>query len=177
MKKNKLSVIFFLLCIISYYIYKKFNNSNLNYLYIGDSRTYYRNSFNYDKYLFSDINYKNIKSGTINNDFKIIKNKNIYLNQLISNSDVIILSANNFEYQNKCKKNKRIIKEYDDIVYRDIDELVTLINKISNAKVYVIGNVCFNNTYEQEYKSSKYVYISYKNVENIEEIIRKTVYN
>lgn len=177
MKKNKLSVIFFLLCIISFLIYKKFNNLNINYLYIGDSRTYYINSFKYEKYLYDSVNYKNIKNNIINNDFKVIKNKNVYLNQLISNSDVIILNANNFEFNNKCKKNKRIISEYDEINYNNLEELVDLINKISNAKLYVLGNYCIDGVYEQEYKSSKYVYISHKNVENIDKIIRKTMYN
>lgn len=177
MKKNKLSVIFFLLCILSFLIYKRFDSAKLKFLYIGDSETYYENSFNYDKYIYDNINYKNIYVNIINNDHKIIKGKNLYLNQLISGSDIIILNANTFEFANKCKKNTRIIGEYDKIIFEDLEKLVDLINRISDAKVYVIGNYCFNNSYIQEYKSEKYVYISYKNIKNIEEIIRKTLYN
>ena len=111
------------------------------------------------------------------NVFQTLRDHLDYLNQLISSSDVIILNANNFAYQDKCRKNKRIISEYDKVIASDLENLIVLINKISNAKIYVIGNYCFNDIYEQEYKSSKYVYISYKNIENIEKIIRKTMYN
>ena len=146
-------------------------------MYIGDSKTYFMNSFNYNKYLFDEVSYNNIQNYIVNNDYKVVKGKNIYLNQLISNSDVIILNANNFEYNNKCKKNKRIISEYDKILFYDLEKLVNLINRISSAKVYVIGNYCFNNIYIQNYTNEKYVYIKYENIENINKIIRKTLYN
>ena len=73
MKKNKLSVIFFLLCIISFFIYRKFEHSNLNYLYIGDSKTYYENSFHYLSYIYDSIEYKKIRDNIVNNSYKVIK--------------------------------------------------------------------------------------------------------
>ena len=177
MKKNILSVIFFLLCILCIIIYRKFDNSNLDYIFIGDSDIYYKNNFKYEKYLYDSISYKSLKDNILNNDYKVIKEKNIYLNQVISNSDVIILSANNFSYFNKCKKSSRIIDEYDDILEKDIESLVDVISKISNAKIYVLGNYCLKGNYEQIFNSDKYVYISYKNVKSIDKIIKKSMYN
>ena len=46
-----------------------------------------------------------------NNDYKIVKDKFIYLNQLIKKSDYIVINANNFEYKMKCRKNNRIVKQ------------------------------------------------------------------
>ena len=177
MKKNILSVIFFLLCILCIIIYRKFDNSNLDYIFIGDSDIYYKNNFKYEKYLYDSISYKSLKDNILSNDYKVIKEKNIYLNQVISNSDVLILSTNNFSYFNKCKKSSRIIDEYDDILEKDIESLVDVISKISNAKIYVLGNYCLKGNYEQIFSSDKYVYISYKNVKNIDKIIKKSMYN
>ncbi len=177
MKKNILSVIFFLLCILCIVIYRKFDESKLDYIFIGDSDVYYKNNLNYEKYLYDNISYKLLRDNIVNNDYKIIKGKYIYLNQVIANSDVIILNANNFSYLNKCKKSKRIINDYDKILGKDLDSLVAIINKISNAKIFVIGNYCLKDNHNQMFNSDNYVYISYKNVKNIDKIIKKSLYN
>ena len=176
MKKNILSVIFFLLCILSFLIYKRFDNKSLSYLYIGDVKVYNKYEFKYNKYTFDNITYSQIKKSITSNDFKVIKEKNVYLNQLISNSDVIILSANNFEYKNKCKKNNRILKEYNSLIYSDLLNLVNVIKKISTAKIYIIGNYCSNEKNNQIFADDNFVYISYKDIENIDKIIRKTIH-
>lgn len=181
MKKNILPVIFFLLCFLSFFIYKKFNKNNLDILYIGDNSVYNMliSSFelSVNKYTYDSVTYKDIENNIKLNDSKIVKNKNIYLNQLISKSDILIMSANNFKYKNKCKKNERIIKEYDDIVYSEILSLYNVIDKISDAKVYIIGNECFNNDHKQLFEFDNIYYINSSNVEDIEDFIVKTANN
>ena len=98
---KKISVIFFLLCLVLIFIYNKYNFGNLDILYLGDDEIYYKYIFDLksNKYTYDNISYKDIVNEIKSNSFKIIKNKNVYLNQLISSSDVILLSANNFEYK------------------------------------------------------------------------------
>lgn len=181
MKKNILSVIFFLLCFLSFFIFKKFNKNNLDILYIGDNNVYNTliSSFelNVNKYTYDSVTYKDIENNIKSNDFKIIKNKNVYLNQLISKSDILIMSANNFKYKNKCKKNERILNEYDEIVYSEIISLYDVIEKISDAKVYIVGNECFKSNHKQLFEFDNIYYISSSNIENIEDFIVKTANN
>ena len=70
MKKILLTVIFFLLCLILFLIYNKFNTNNLNILYIGENNTYYKylSSTKYfiNKYTYDTITYKDIKNEIIN---------------------------------------------------------------------------------------------------------------
>ena len=181
MKKILLTVIFFLLCLILFLIYNKFNTNNLNILYIGENNTYYKylSSTKYfiNKYTYDTITYKDIKNEIINNSVRVIKDKNVYLNQLISKSDIIVLNANNFKYNKKCNKSSKIIKEYDNIVFNEINELSLLINKISNSKIYIIGNYCSNNNkIKQNISFENIYYIGYDNADDIYNIIEKTAY-
>ena len=75
MKKNILSVIFFLLCILCIVIYRKFDESKLDYVFIGDSDVYYKNNLNYEKYLYDNISYKLLRDNIVNNDYKICRIK------------------------------------------------------------------------------------------------------
>lgn len=177
---KKISVIFFLLCLISIFIYNIFKKENIDVLYLGDSEYYYEyvsdiKKYKISKYSYDSVVYKNITNDIKDNSFKIIKGKNLYLTQAISNSDIIILSANNFEYKNKCKKIDRIINEYDIVINRDVNSLINVISRISNSKIIVIGNSCENHI--QNLKLYNGYYLNFENIEDLDKIISKIANN
>lgn len=173
--KIKILVIFFLALIMSFIIYNVTLNNRKSILILGDNHLLDSNYKTYDKYLYDDLKdnvvffnelfteegktYKDIINDIKNNKYVISKNKNIYLNQLISKANIIILNANNSEYFKKCNKSKSIIKEYNKKISNDIDSLIKIINKISTSKIIVIGNYCLNG---KDYSSyySRYNYIN-----------------
>jgi hypothetical protein len=171
-----------LLCFISICIFYKFKSDNIKILFLGDDIVYNKyikdiDEYKIEKYLYDSVTYKEILSDIKSNSYKVIKNKSIYLNQLISSSDVIIFSANNFEYKNKCKKSNRIISDYDDSIKNDINNLTNVIDKISNSKIFIIGNSCSNKNHEQNLNLSNVYYVDAKKIENLSEFINKVVYN
>ena len=93
-------------------MYSKFNNVNNEILLFGEIDILNRdfndsnriiNTFFYDK-----VNVNRLVSSIKNNDYKVVKNKKIYLNQLIYSSNYIYIGVN--KYDNKIdkliKKNK-----------------------------------------------------------------------
>lgn len=173
--KIKILVIFFLALIMSFIIYNVTLNNRKSILILGDNHLLDSNYKTYDKYLYDDLKdnvvffnelfteegktYKDIINDIKDNKYVVFKNKNIYLNQLISKANIIILNANNSEYFKKCNKSKSIIKEYNKKISNDIDSLIKIINKISTSKIIVIGNYCLNG---KDYSSyySRYNYIN-----------------
>ena len=151
--KRKILVIFLLLVPLSYFIYKITFNETKDILFFGDNylltmenKSYLENidksKYNINTFTYDNITYKEMLKKIKTNDYIIIKNKKVYLNQLISKAEYIIINANNREYFNKCKKNDNILKNYNDFINNDITNLYNLINKISTAKIIVIGNYC-----------------------------------
>lgn len=183
MKKNKLLVIFFLSCFFSYIIYNYTLEKRINILVLGDNYLLNNKYKTYDKYLsdkyynlnslnklFTSENstYKDIINNIKSNYYVYSKNKKIYLNPLITSADVIIVNANNEKYFEKCVKGKNIIKNYNNDLIKDIDELKKLINKISPAKVIVISNYCYNQEYDLnngDINLNK-IYFKYQNSKN-----------
>ena len=173
--KIKILVIFFLALIMSFIIYNVTLNNRKSILILGDNHLLDSNYKTYDKYLYDDLKddivffnelfteegktYKDIINDIKDNKYVVFKNKNVYLNQLISKANIIILNANNSEYFKKCNKSKSIIKEYNKKISNDIDSLIKIINKISTSKIIVIGNYCLNG---KDYSSyySRYNYIN-----------------
>ena len=118
--KIKILVIFFLALILSFIIYNVTLNNRKSILILGDNHLLDSSYKTYDKYLYDDFKndivffnelfteedktYKDIINDIKNNKYVISKNKNIYLNQLISKANIIILNANNSEYFKKCNK-------------------------------------------------------------------------
>lgn len=162
MKKNKLLVIFFLSLIGSYLIYNHTIKERINILILGDNYLLNSKYKTYDKYLLdkyynlNDLNkiftsenvtYEDIINNIKNNYYVYSKDKKIYLNQVISSSDIIILNANNNKYFEKCDKNEKILRDYDEKTKNTIYEVKKIINKISPAKVIVISNYCYNVKY------------------------------
>lgn len=186
--KIKILVIFFLALIFSFIIYDVTLTNRKSILILGDNHLTNNEYKTYDKYLYDDLkdnvvffnelftldknNYKDILNDIKNNKYVVSKNKKIYLNQLISKSNIIILNANNEEYFNKCNKSDSILKEYDKKIYDDLNNLNNVINKISTAKIIIIGNYCINkenNDLNQLYKNYNYInmFDLTKNNENI----------
>ncbi len=186
--KIKILVIFFLALIFSFIIYDVTLTNRKSILMLGDNHLTNNEYKTYDKYLYDDLkndvvffnelftldknNYKDILNDIKNNKYVVSKNKKIYLNQLISKSNIIILNANNEEYFNKCNKSDSILKEYDKKIYDDLNNLINVINKISTAKIIIIGNYCINkdnNNLNQLYKNYNYInmFDLTKNKENI----------
>lgn len=186
--KIKILVIFFLALIFSFIIYDVTLTNRKSILMLGDNHLTNNEYKTYDKYLYDDLkndvvffnelftldknNYKDILNDIKNNKYVVSKNKKIYLNQLISKSNIIILNANNEEYFNKCNKSDSILKEYDKKIYDDLNSLINVINKISTAKIIIIGNYCINkdnNNLNKLYKNYNYInmFDLTKNKENI----------
>lgn len=173
--KIKILVIFFLALIMSFIIYNVTLNNRKSILILGDNHLLDSNYKTYDKYLYDDLKddvvffnelfteegktYKDIINDIKDNKYVISKNKNVYLNQLISKANIIILNANNSEYFKKCNKSKSIIEEYNKKVSNDIDSLIRIINKISTSEIVVIGNYCLNGEDNSSYYN-KYNYIN-----------------
>lgn len=162
MKKNKLLVIFFLSCILSYIIYNYTINNRIDILVLGDNYLLNSEYETYDKYLLDkyynlnnfnklftseNITYKEIINKIKNNYYIYSKDKKIYINPLIASADIIIVNANNEKYFEKCNKSESVILKYDEDVSNDINKLKNLIKKISPAKVVVISNYCYNQNY------------------------------
>jgi hypothetical protein len=179
---KKIPVIFFLLCFISIIIFNKFKSSNKNVLYLGDNEIFYKyiskiDKFNINKYTYDSVTYKKIVDEIKDNSYKIIKDKNIYLNQLISDSDVIILSANNFEYKNKCEKIDRIINDYDLLINDEINLLISVLKKISTSKIIILGNSCNKKEHVQELNLLEGNYINIENIRDLDKFISKIINN
>ena len=99
--KKILPVIFFLI-IVSIFITNKFNKSNKEtILFLGETKYLSKinseefTDYNIKYFLYDDINYNNLIKNIKNNDYYILKDKNIYLNQLINSADYIIINLNN----------------------------------------------------------------------------------
>jgi len=172
MKIKKILIIFLVSLIFTFIIYKINYKKKINVTLIGDNNIKSLSIENYISYLNKDSsidkvndiftfdykNYKNIKEDIKNNKYIYYKDKKVYLNQQLSDSEIIILNANNDEYLSKCKKSNRILKEYNYKIYKDTKEVVELINKISNSKIIILGNYCSN--YNKEI--SNYLSFLYK---------------
>ena len=144
--KIKILVIFILSILLTIIIYYLTIDKTKNILYIGETN----NTINYKDYeintfLYDNITYKELIKSIKNNDNIVIKNKKIYLNQLVNKADFIIISINNIEYNKKCKKEDYIINKYNKLINNYKIELISVIKKISSGKVIIVENNCDNN--------------------------------
>ena len=177
MKKINILVIFLFACLSVFLIYKKYYKKENKILILGDNNLIEITNYNYLNNLKK--NYKNINTDFISNYKKYydiendIKNNlyiynkgsKIYLNQEISNSNIIIISANNFNYAFRCGKNNRIIDEYNNENYIYLNNLINTIKRISDAKVIIMGNYCTHyNEYISDRLNKMYANMNYINM-------------
>jgi len=141
--KNKLLVIFFISVFFSILIYNCFHKTNNSILLIGEYNDILLSNKNKNlkTFLYDEITYKELVNSIKNNDYIIVKNKKVYLNQLINNSSYIIVYANNNEYVKKCKNNK-ITENYKKRLEYNKMELENIIKKISSKNIAFVTNDC-----------------------------------
>ncbi len=141
---KKILVIFLIAIITSLLIYKYKKNDEIEkVLFIGEK--YYLNEIKetkFNKFLYDNITYKELIKRIKSNDYVVLKNKKIYLNQLIMNSDKILIGANNKEYNVVCN-NTDVNKKY---IYNKINndkkELLKLLKRITSSKIVILNNNC-----------------------------------
>lgn len=140
--KRILLVIFFIAIIFSIIIYNN-KPTREKILFIGEKEYLEIIRYNkYDKFLYDNINYKELINSIKNNDYIIIKNRKIYLNQLISDADIVLIGVNNIEYNKKCNNKNFNREQYDKKLNIDKKYLINLIKKISYSKIIIIDNYC-----------------------------------
>lgn len=140
--KRILLVIFFIAIIFSIIIYNN-KPTREKILFIGEKEYLENIRYNkYDKFLYDNINYKELINSIKNNDYIIIKNRKIYLNQLISDADIVLIGVNNIEYNKKCNNKNFNREQYDKKLNIDKKYLINLIKKISYSKIIIIDNYC-----------------------------------
>jgi hypothetical protein len=145
--KKILPVIFFLV-IVSIFITNKFNKSKKEtILFLGETKFLSKiNSkefpnYNVKYFLYDDINYNNLIKNIKNNDYYILKEKNIYLNQLISSANYIVINLNNKKLTDKCNNHKQF-NNYISSKQEEKNNLVSLINRISHSKIIIAEYDC-----------------------------------
>ncbi len=147
--RKKLLVVFFMAFFFSLLIYKFCYKKQNEVLLLGEYNGFnyevlniINKEYNFNTFLYDKINYKELINSIKNNDYYISKSKKIYLNQLMSKANIIIISAENSEYNTKCNKGEYIFNNYKDRLQTTKNNLLKIISKISNAKVIFINNKC-----------------------------------
>lgn len=176
--KKILPVIFFLI-IVSILITNKFNKSNKEtILFLGETKYLSKiskddfNDYNIKHFLYDDINYNNLIKNIKNNDYYILKDKKIFLNQLINNADYIVINLNNKKLTSKCNNPKQF-NNYISSKQEQKNNLINLINKISHSKIIIAEYDCNQKVIENH----NYNQILFKNdiesnIKSIKDIIK-----
>ena len=140
MKKIKLIVIFFfaIISILIIYIFRCPKANNI--LILGENIDFYNDNYNIRKYLYDNITYKELINCIKTDEKIIIKNKEVSLNELIANTDYLIINANNVEYLKRC--NNKVSEYYENIINNDKKKLILLLKRITIAKIIIIDNTC-----------------------------------
>lgn len=140
MKKIKLIVIFFfaIISILIIYIFRCPKTNNI--LILGENIDFHNDNYNIRKYLYDNITYKELINCIKTDEKIIIKNKEVSLNELIANTDYLIINANNVEYLKRC--NNKVSEYYENIINNDKKKLILLLKRITIAKIIIIDNTC-----------------------------------
>lgn len=163
MKKIIFIIILFLSC---YFIYEITKSDKINYTTLGDSLAkgvtpYSTNGYGFNNYL-KEYFQKNNQLKSYNDDFtkadyritdlinhitNNTQSKNLTINQVIHNSDIITISIGMNELYYKLKINDNYIYSYIDEMINDTNTLFKLLRKNNNNKIYMLGyyNITNNN--------------------------------
>ena len=180
--KNIIPVIFFISIIFCFIIYKYTDNNKKKIVFIGENsianEQFINNFKKYDfkTFTYDNITYKELYNSIRQNDYYVSKNKKIYLNRLIYNSDYIILFGNNVEYNKKCNKEQNILNNYNKTINNNLDKLINLISKIKNSKIILVGNYCENKNIISNYNNESIIFVEYskeKLIDNINKVLTK----
>ncbi len=180
---NKILVIFLFAIIFSIIIFSSTNNHTKRITFIGENSLIDSNllnkyiNYNVKSFTYDNITYEELIKKIKNNDYYIEKNKKIYLNKLINNSDYVLIFANNIEYNKKCDKNKVYIKKYENKINKNLEQLINLIKRISDNQIILIQNYCINYDVNNNYTDQKIISIKYDNNDHlilqIQEVLEK----
>ena len=138
---NKKILVIFLFAVIMIRIIYYFNNKEINNaLIIGEEIVNIDASkYKVKTFLYDNITYKELIKSIKNNDYIVVKEKKVYLTELISNSKYIVITAN----KSYCKKHRLL----DNRSNNDLNYLISIIKRISIGEVIVI-NYCNNRAKE-----------------------------
>lgn len=187
--KYKILIIFLFSLIISYTIYYGNYKNSLKIISIGDSLSLGINQFNekdknYNDFLVNyyskknidiivnnyfskeEYSYKQLLSDIKSNSKIVIRNKDLYLNQEIAKSNIMLIALNNSENFIKCKSSFKNYINYLDRKKVTIEEIAFLINRISRLRIVILGNYCtdynkeISDYIDKIFDSEDYLYIN-----------------
>lgn len=123
---------------------KGYSDYVMEYLSTNDRLREYNNVFCDSDYRITDI-IRLIKY----NDTKLVNEREVNINRLIKEADIITLSVGMNELYYKLNKNDGNIYSYMNEMLMDMSTLLKLINKFNHKKVYVLGYYNISN-YDEE---------------------------
>ena len=149
MKKVIFVIVLFLSC---YVVYNVTEDNRVNYMAIGDGivfgykdliSDYLMDSKKLDNFNDSFVNCDYRITDLINkikyNDYVVLDNKRVYINQVLKEADIITLSIGNNELYYKISLNNEGIYEYIENMLYDMDILFKEINRYNHRLVFVTG--------------------------------------
>lgn len=149
MKKVIFVIVLFLSC---YVVYNVTEDNRVNYMAIGDGivfgykdliSDYLMDSKRLDNFNDSFVNCDYRITDLINkikyNDYVVLDNKRVYINQVLKEADIITLSIGNNELYYKISLNNEGIYEYIENMLYDMDILFKEINRYNHRLVFVTG--------------------------------------
>lgn len=149
MKKVIFVIVLFLSC---YVVYNVTEDNRVNYMAIGDGivfgykdliSDYLMDSKRLDNFNDSFVNCDYRITDLINkikyNDYVVLDNERVYINQVLKEADIITLSIGNNELYYKISLNNEGIYEYIENMLYDMDILFKEINRYNHRLVFVTG--------------------------------------
>lgn len=169
MKKLLLILILFLSV---YVIYNESIDNSINYLVLGNDLSLIENNYSgyVKKYLSSKYKINNYNTSFVDKDIRIsdminwikhnnfvyIDGKNVSINQLLKNADVITISIGMNELYYKLSINNENIYSYLNDMVSELEELFSLINRYNHKKVFVMNYYNITN-----YNKDIFSYLNY----------------
>lgn len=179
--KMKILLVFLFFTIIIFISYIKSNKEEINYTIIGEKELFSNNiiSKNFSDLLYDELyknpnfgfyskefTYKNIRTiDMINNINNNVSIDNIYIQNILKRTNILIINTGNNEVNYKLSKvdndenNDNEIYIYLDEVYNDIKKLIQAIKNLNKGKIIFLG--MYNDT-GSENNDKYYKYINEK---------------
>lgn len=163
--KKKIILVLIILTVILFFSFPNFYKHKINYTILGDKQLFTNNiiSKNFSDLIYDELIKKDkiiYNKDFINNDVRIIdiindindnkKINNISIKKLLKDSDILIINVGNNELYYKLSKydnnenNNKEIYTYLDNILKDYKQLLNLIEKYNDKKIFMIG--VFNDT-------------------------------
>ena len=179
--KMKILIIFLFFTGIIFISYVKSNKEEINYTIIGEKELFSNNiiSKNFSDLIYDELSkknnfgfyskeftYKNIRTiDMINNINNNVNIDNIYIQNILKRTNVLIINTGNNEINYKLSKvdsnenNDNEIYNYLDEVYKDIKVLIEKVKDLNEGKIIFLG--IYNDTGNED-NNKYYKYINEK---------------